>query len=252
MASTDGSEAGEHAVEMARSLAARTGARLEVLSVETAGLPLAAAVGDRLRQTATARDTRWVSGIPGFEIVHRAKESAADLVVLGRCARRHEHSMPLGRTVDTVIRRRDGACLLVPPMVRKLDRMVLAVDGTLRGLGILELAAVIAAALEPEAAAIHVIPDSTGAPLEGPLWNEPAVQRIQSALSEYPSLGGSSALKVRRGPPVPEILDFLEGNGADLLVLGVRRGGPCGEMGSGHIGQDLLRTAPVAILTIPI
>jgi hypothetical protein len=34
--------------------------------------------------------------------------------------------------------------------------------------------------------------------------------------------------------------------------VGVRRGGPPGEAGSGHIGQDLLRKAPIAILTVPI
>ncbi len=59
-------------------------------------------------------------------------------------------------------------------------------------------------------------------------------------------------MRIRQGAPVAEVLALLEELGADLLVLGVRRGGPSGEMGSGHVGRDLLRTAPVAILTVPI
>jgi nucleotide-binding universal stress UspA family protein len=252
LAGSDGAEAGEHAVELARTLAARIGARLEVLSVETAGLPELAATGSRLHRTGPASDVHWISGIPGFEIVHWAERAGAELVVLGREERCPQNPLPLGRTADTVVRRRDGACLLVPPAVRTLDRMVLALDGTRRGLGILEPAAALAAALKSECLAVHVCPrDPVSISLES-CWTDPAVERAREALAAFPELGNGSCLQVRRGVPVSEILAFLDQNRADLLVLGVRRGGPRGEMGSGHVGQDLLRTAPTAILTVPI
>ena len=97
---------------------------------------------------------------------------------------------------------------------------------------------------------MHVLPADPGGSFLDEL--EPSVERIREALAAFPELGGSGALRVLRGMPVWEILGFLERYRADVLVLGVRGGGPCGDLGSGHIGRDLLRTAPVAVLTIPI
>ena len=57
---------------------------------------------------------------------------------------------------------------------------------------------------------------------------------------------------IRWGDPVSAILDMIETTVADLLVIGVRRGGAPGELGSGHVGRDLLQAAPCAVLTVPI
>ena len=214
LAATDGSSPSEHAVRVAQVLARGAGADLEVFRVE--------------------------SGIPGVEIVRRGELSHADLVVLGR-RQRDGASPSQERTTDMVVRRRSGVCLMIPPNVTGLDRMLIALDGTRRGLAILQSAAAVAGALGAEMLAICVVPGD-------PDWSassDPAVARVASAV-------GSANLRVRRGNPVREILAELEESGANLLVLGVRRGGPPGEMGSGHIGQDLLRESSSAILTVPI
>ena len=198
------------------------------------------------------RNTRWVTGVPGVEIVRRAKTIKADLVVLGRDARSPRNPLPIGRTADAVMRRLDGLCLWIPPGTGRVKRILLALDGTRRGLGVLEPAARIAGLLKAEVTTIHVLPQEvSGAP---DVWDsiEPAVERIREALGGMDELGGSESLVIRRGPPIWEILDCVDRLRIDLLVLGVRGGGPCGDMGSGHIGRDLLRTAPVAVLTIPI
>lgn len=247
-----GGEAGEHATGLARGIASRAGARLEVLGVETTGLPEFVAGGERTRRDDSSPAIHWVRGVPGIEIVHRAKAAGADLVVLGRRRGSPGGTLPLGRTADTVIRRLDGPCLLIPPTIQRLSRMVLALDGTQRGLGILEPAAGLAAAIDAQCFSVHVNTSDDGSASDESGWTDTATKRVQSALAGFPSLGGSSALRIRRGAPVAEVLALLAELEADLLVLGVRRGGPSGEMGSGHVGRDLLRTAPVAILTVPI
>jgi len=243
----------EHAAELARGIAVRAGAKLEVLAVETAGLPALAAVGEHTQRNGSSPAATWVRGVPGVEIVHRAQALAVDLIVLGRRESATGGVLPLGRTADTVIRRHDGPCLLVPPSVQRLDRMLLALDGTQRGLGILEPAAVLAAVLGAECQSAHVSGSDSGSGLTTESgWTDPGAQRVRRALAEFPVLGGESALRLRAGAPVGELLATLEEFAANLLVLGVRRGGPPGEMGSGHVGRDLLRSAPVAILTVPI
>jgi nucleotide-binding universal stress UspA family protein len=67
-----------------------------------------------------------------------------------------------------------------------------------------------------------------------------------------PDLGGRDGLTMRWGDPVREVLDHLAETAADLLVLGLRQGGPGGDPGSGHVARDLLATVPVAILVVPI
>ena len=246
-----GDAASEHAETLARDIAARVGAELEILAVEPAGVPGLAAVGGRSEHDGDGRPVTRVRGVPGIEIVHRAKYVAADLVVLGRRQCCPGGTLPLGRTGDTVVRRHDGPCLLVPPIVPRLDRMLLALDGTQRGLGILEPAAALATALGAQCLSVHVN-GSAGGALADSGWTDPGAQRVRRALAGVPALGGEAALELRSGAPVQAVLEVLRDWGANLLVLGVRRGGPPGEMGSGHVGQDLLRSAPVAILTVPI
>ena len=246
-----GDAVSEHAETLARGIAARVGAELEILAVESAGVPGLVAVGGPAGYHSDAHPATWVRGVPGIEIVHRAKHVAADLVVLGRQQCCPDVTLPLGRTGDAVVRRHDGPCLLVPPSVPRLDRMLLALDGTQRGLGILEPAAALATALGAECRSVHVNGGAVGAPTDSG-WTDPATQRVRRALAGFPALGGEAALELRSGAPVQAVLEVLHDWGANLLVLGVRGGGPPGEMGSGHVGQDLLRSAPVAILTVPI
>ncbi|MGQ0702969.1 MAG: universal stress protein [Gemmatimonadales bacterium] len=245
LAATDGSEVGEHAVAMAEALVRAGQAKLEVLGVETAGLPAYAGIGEWVQRGGPrTRPITLARGIPGVEIVRRAGEIHADLVVLGRRERSGAFLAP-GRTTDLVVRRHMGPCLMIPPNVRDVRRVLIALDGTQRGLGILESAAAIAELAEAQSESVCVSNDGLRPVADG-------VPRILAALVHHPGLGGPDSLQIRHGSPVREILAELAERGFDLLAIGVRRGGPPGEMGSGHVGQDLLREAPVAILTVPI
>jgi nucleotide-binding universal stress UspA family protein len=251
LVASDGGETAEHARGVAQVLAARAGVQLEAVGVETSGLPALIGVGTGLERTAL-HGISWLRGVPGVEIARRAEERKADLVVLGRRERTSVEPHSLGRTADTVLRRRNGPCLLIPETVRDLRRMVLALDGTRRGLGILESTAAFAAVLGTETISLHVCTDEFAALSTDDCWRDPATLRVQAALAGFSGLRGGESLQVRTGAPVSQVLSFLQEHEADVVVLGVRRGGPPGEMGSGHVGRDLLRTVPVAILTVPI
>ena len=252
LAASDGSDHGDHAVELARTLAGMAGAELSVLGVRTDGLPVAAPTRSAVQRTATADAMVWARGVPGIEIVRRAEAWQADLVVLGRRTRSPGQQLPPGPTSDTVIRRRLRATLLVPWSVSRIDRVLIALDGTRRGLGVLASAAEFVAATGAEPLAVCVLPEDPGGLDADGLWSTPIPGRISDALGRFPVLQRAGILRVRRGSPVRGILAVLEEAAADVLVLGVRRGGPAGELGSGHVGRDLLESAPGAILTVPI
>ena len=251
LAATDGSDHGDHAADVARTLAAEAGADLSVLGVETGGLPVVAFSRTTVRRVTTVGTMLWAKGVPGVEIVRRAELSGSDLLVLGRRSRSPEAPLPLGPTSDAVIRRRHRPTLLIPWNVSTIRRVVIALDGTRRGLAVLAPAAEFISATGAEASVVCAIADS--GVLEGDsLWSDPRTSRITEALRRFPVFGRAGILRIRRGSPVPEILEVIEETSADTLVLGVRRGGPAGEMGSGHVGRDLLQSAPGAILTVPI
>jgi nucleotide-binding universal stress UspA family protein len=248
LVATDGSEVGEHAVGVARGLSNGGGVDLEVFGVETEGL--SEVVGTpQVRRGASPSATNWGRGVPGVEIVRRADLLHVDLVVLGRKLRTPAAPVRLGPTSDAVIRRRQGPSLFVPSSVPGIHRVVIALDGTPRGFGVLDPAVRLLARTHAESRVITVLPD--GDPTDNNL-EDPRVIRVHQALSRLPGGGARWKPEVRRGDPVAEILRFLTEVRADLLVLGVRRGGPAGDMGSGHVGRDLLQAAAVAILSIPI
>jgi nucleotide-binding universal stress UspA family protein len=183
------------------------------------------------------------------EIVREAEQWRADLVVLGRWSRSPGAPVRLGPTSDVVIRRRNGASLFVPGSVCCIRRVLIALDGTDRGLGILHGAASVVAALGATPIAVCVL---SGALPGEPDSADPRAGRVSEALNRTEGLSGRTTVHILHGEPVPKILSLLEESRSDLLVVGVRGGGPQGEMGSGHVGRDLLQAVPAAILSIPI
>jgi nucleotide-binding universal stress UspA family protein len=248
LVASDGSEVGEHAVDVARSLTERDGASLVVMGVDTEGLPGVARAPSLPRGVAPSARL-LARGVPGVEIVRQASLAHADLVVLGRGTRSLGKPTSLGSTTDAVIRRRHGPSLFIPPAISRFRRVLIALDGTKRGLSVLDAATRVLALTGAEPNSVTVIPD--GEAIDTP-QSDPRVIRVRQALERFPKLGGPARLRVLGGDPVGQILRLLTEMQVDLLVLGVRGGGPAGEMGSGHVGRDLLQTAPVAILSIPI
>ncbi len=252
LAATDGSRDGEHAVAIAATLAQRTGGelgRIEVEEITPAWEPQLEWWKEPACPNGTATRLR---GLPGIEIVRHADEWDADLVVLGRHSRSTEGPFTLGMTPDTVIRRRTGPSLFAPPETQAFNRVLIAVDGSPRGLRVLESVDPLLDIMRATVYAICVLPGKAGEEADAFDLRDPRIERVRRDTDRLDFATGPCNLLVRKGEPVTQILKALRVMHADLLVLGVRRGGAPGDLGSGHIGRDLLQAAPCAVLTVPI
>jgi nucleotide-binding universal stress UspA family protein len=226
LAATDGTDPAEHAAEMTRTL--------------TLG-----AAGAFRRLTTRV-------GLPGLEIVREAEAWGADLVVLGRRDRLPGERSPLGVTSDAVIRRRNGLTLLVPPLVETFRLAIIALDGSVRGAGVAAPAVDFLDLVSARAEAICVLPGAKPDLTDTTGWRDPRTEATSALLARLSLAGGPVDLLARWGDPVDAILRRIHETGSDLLILGVRRGGRRGDSGSGYIGRELLRSAPCAVLTVPI
>jgi len=248
LVATDTSAYSDHALVIGKQLAGQSGASLAVVQVReprSSGAPEPAGVSS-LPDPVT--QTFWRDGVPGVEIARCAELWRADLVVLGR----NGHSTPrLGTTTEMVLRRRHGPTLLVPCNVSGFGRILYALDGTERGLRILDGAGHLPAITGAMPMAVCVLPPDSGQPAQGGVPH-PRFTRLQAAMAQRPDLGGLESLAMRWGEPVAEVLRHLVETAADLLVLGLRQGGPGRDPGSGHVARDLLHSVPTAILTVPI
>ena len=148
---SDESPEGHGALEAAAALAAHGGARLTVLHVAIASeeamsgtrVPGTAAPPERSVQALRQRypelraEARTAYGIPAIEISRFAEDQMADLLVLGRKQRSQATRLLLGDTADAVVRRSPVCCLFVPQGRHAFTRILVALDGTERGLAAL-------------------------------------------------------------------------------------------------------------------
>jgi nucleotide-binding universal stress UspA family protein len=278
---TDESEAGRSAVRTGLDLAERTFARLTVMrvvsieSIPLLGSVVGGGVGPDGAATALERLQRWVEaeleptcpvsvelgiafGIPGIEICRFAEQRGADLLVLGRKHRSAVARLLVGDTADAVIRRSRLPCLFEEQGAQPLSQLLVALDGSDRGMRVYAAARDFAQAVglgltvvtvecgdRPEA--LDPVPPL---PLtrSSRLWSElepPASRRGTPASAEI-------AVTIRQGRPVAEVLAEIAETGADVLTFGCHRGGPAGILESGGTARHLLHSAPVSVLTIPL
>jgi nucleotide-binding universal stress UspA family protein len=283
VAATDESDAGRQAVRTAIDLMARTPAKvtaMRVVSAETMAVLSAAGEGDGPPRFGTDFDSlelgrlrRWLEadvvpasrmelietdvafGMPGVEICRHAERKNADLIVLGRKLRSQFSRLLLGDTADAVARRSRVPCLFVPAGEGKLRNVLVALDGTERGLSVLREACGfvrnIGASLQVvtvERTPLGEPPRTAGLlPLTRSAWLQGRVNQMLA--NERLPL---SSIAIRRGEIVREILLTVGELEADLLVIGYHRGGPPGVLEAGSTARHLAHTAPCAVLTIPL
>jgi nucleotide-binding universal stress UspA family protein len=246
LAATDESEQGAHAVEIACMIARNAGAVLDVVTVRTAALTRT------MSSVPCLTAVTELHGLPGVEVVHYADSSRADLLVLGRSSRCGTGPAMLGATSDGVIRRRQGPTLMVPREVTRMERVLVALDGSRRGVDVLGPGVEFARAMGADLSVVCVLPEPPGALRDDAAWVDPRRARVLETAAVTGNGAGPIHTTISIGEPVRHILQSLDDLRCDVLVLGVRRGGPPGELGSGHVGRDVLRAAPRAVLTVPI
>jgi nucleotide-binding universal stress UspA family protein len=250
LAATDESEQGAHAVDIACTIARNAGAVFDVVTVRAARRVPALTSCEISAPCLTA--VMELHGLPSVEVVHYAESSRADLLVLGRSPRSRAAPAMLGATPDGVIRRRLGPTVMVPRNVTHVERVLVALDGSRRGLGVLGPGTEFARIMGAELSVVCVLPEAPGALRNDDAWVDPRRARVLQTAAETGNGAGPIHTIISTGEPVRQILQTFEDLRCDVLVLGVRGGGPPGELGSGHVGRDVLRASPGAVLTVPI
>jgi nucleotide-binding universal stress UspA family protein len=281
----DESDAGRQAVRAGLDLAAKASAHLTVMRVVSVkAVPLlGAATGDlgvaeldggglaleRLQQwleadlksarTDTPVELGIGFGVPGIEICRFAEQRAADLLVLGRKQRSAMARLLLGDTADAVLRRSRVPCLFVQPGSSPIGQLLVALDGSDRGMSVLTAARGFA---EAAGAAIRVVTvEDVDAPPPQVLASRLPLTRSDRLQREVDPIGAhatrsrgpaNTGVSVRQGLVVPEILAEVAASGPDVLVFGYHRGGAPGIIEGSSTGRQLAHTAPVSVLAIPL
>ena len=283
LAAADESAAGRQAVRSAIDLAARARARVTVMrAVPVGAMTVAAGASGAYgragveHESATIQDLQlWIesdlrdrreappvgvgiaSGVPGIEICRLAERREADLLVLGRKQRSQWKRLLLGDTADAVVRRSRIPCLFVPPDSGPLNRLLVALDGSERGMVVLKEACGFARSAGASLRVVTVEAASDDEP--GDLASALPVERsarlqsqVLTLLSREAAAGAVSAVEVRRGMIPDQILAAAHASGSDVLVIGYHRGGLPGIVEAGSTPRHLAHTAPCAVLTIPL
>lgn len=259
MAATDESDAGRQAVVAALRIASRTGARATITRV----LPFDSASS----RAGLEQLQRWVEsdlpaldprpameytiayGVAGVELARIAEGVRADLLVLGSKARSQAMRLLLGDTADAVARRSHIPCLFVPASGTGFERVLVAVDGSARGHGVLQFAADFARQLGADLRVVTVERVHAGEPTElavaTPVTRSAA---LQADLDRRMAMD----LEVRRGDVAEQILEAVVAGGANIVVVGCHRGGPAGVIEAGSTARRVIHQAPCAVLTVPL
>jgi nucleotide-binding universal stress UspA family protein len=278
---TDESEAGRSAVRAGLDLAERAFARLTVMrvvpveSIPLLGSVMGGVLGPDGAATALERLQRWLGaepsadcpvpvelgiafGVPGIEICRFAEQRGADLLVLGRKHRSAVARLLVGDTADAVIRRSRVPCLFVDEGALPLSQLLVALDGSDRGMLVYGLTRDFAQAIGAGLTVVTV--ESGDAPQTLDLVPPLPLTRSSRLWSELeplaPRAGAPAStettVSIRRGRPVSEILAEIADCGADVLAFGCHRGGPAGILDPGGTARRLLHTAPASVLSIPL
>ncbi|HET8623501.1 MAG TPA: universal stress protein [Gemmatimonadales bacterium] len=205
-----------------------------------------AELADQPDRVAPAVETGY--GLPGVEIPRFAERLGAELLVLGRKPRSNAQRMFQGDTADAVARRSTVPCLFVRKPLLAPARMLVAVDGTERGMTVLEFARSVAARLNTTLSGVIVERSFAGEAAS----LATSVPAARTAALQRRVNGALRPLLVRRGDAAAEILQAAEEVGAEVIVIGYRRGGPPGVIEAGSVARYVSHHARCAVLTVPL
>jgi nucleotide-binding universal stress UspA family protein len=279
---TDESDAGRQAVRTGVDVASRASAKVTVMrTVPIQAVPMfvgvrgAADFGGGNEAVEVERLQRWLEadvlppddrhgvetavafGVPGVEICRFGESHDADLMVLGRKPRSQMARLLLGDTADAVARRSRLPALFVPPNTGPIRRLLVALDGTERGLTVLQAACGFARGIKASLGVVTVEQEPAGEPAHLasalPVERSARLQsQVRMVLSRECVDGSKPLIDVRRGPVVEQVLAALEETSADALVVGYHRGGPPGVIEVGSTARHLAHLAPCTVLTVPL
>lgn len=277
LVATDLGETSDRVLQAAAALAEVTGADLHLVTVDDAGKDGAGDEGrparrstdpERLMEAQVRRTVKGrapaslhvARGRPFREIVGRAEAVGADLLVLGRHARRRMGDRILGSTADRVVRTSPGPVLLVNgPLQLPLRRIVVPVDlseNSAAALGAAFRLGLATGSASGERGVVEVIHAAPETP-EDPRQAGTAPQRLRNRVEEFAEADERShhfAVRpwvTRGGPPAELLLEHIGKARPDVVVMGTHGRGDLARALVGSVASRLAREADVPVLLVP-
>jgi nucleotide-binding universal stress UspA family protein len=150
-------------------------------------------------------------------------------------------------------------CLFAEQGRLPISRLLVALDGSERGMAVFTTARDFAEAVGASVGVVTV-EEMDRAPSEEPggvlpltrssrLWRELEPVRSSATAAAW---AAEPPVAIRRGHVVREVMSELAESGADVLALGCHRGGPSGILEIGGTARHLVHTAPASVLAIPL
>jgi nucleotide-binding universal stress UspA family protein len=281
LAAADESDAGRQAVRTAVQLANLTSARLTVLRVRATEAPCRLVTAGVDAEPRDCRDNEtaqrylrlWLEadvlspaqmrivelatacGLPGIEICRFAERSQVDLMVLGRKPHSRMTRLLLGDTADAVARRSRVPCLFTPLRPGELRKVLVALDGSDRGINVMTESCDFARGAGATLATMTVEPQPADESLQIvpalPVARSSSLQRRVREVLAQKSMA-DAPLRIRRGDILERVIAEVQETGADALAVGYHRGGPPGVLEAGSTARRLAHVAPCSVLTIPL
>ena len=264
LVATDGSEGASAAERCAIALGSRLGARVAGLAVvedrdvrspgiddlTVPGFPeadlasyhkaradaVARRFSERARGDGVEAGCESAAGPADDRIVERGQN--ADLIVLGRDGKSSGRSVLIGSTVDAVVRKSTGSCLVVPVGATLGGPIVLGFDGSPGSRSAATLAVELANGLGE---AVHVFVDSKDKGRAVARFEE--VRQLVGGL-EVPVRETSSTL----GRPDVKLVDTAREARAGLIVIGAYGRNRISDYFIGSNAASVVRTSPVGVL----
>jgi nucleotide-binding universal stress UspA family protein len=277
LVAADESAEGRAAIRAALDLSGRSRAQVTVLMVaegnrdeaeshaqlENLRSLVRAAAG---RERAPLANLAVAFGIPGIEIVRFAEQNDVDLIIGGRKNRSDLQRLLVGDTAASVARRSSVPCLFVLGGDPRLEHVLVALNGSERGLTVLSKALDFSRAA---GARVHAVSVETVYPGEAGVTSPMTErsERLARVIDETrrsadfagveweggePNHAGQPLVICRGGDTVESIVAQARRSGADVLVVGFHRGGPAEAVEGGSVARRLVHVAPCAVMTVPL
>lgn len=269
---THGSATSDGAVQIAASLAQRTGTTVTALCVleplrvvdggyaaayvasaeedEAVHASLRAAVADQLRRCGLAANILLRTGSPPSEIADAAREMKADIIVLG-LGRHHLFERVMGNeTALQLVQLASTPILAVPPEMTKLPhRVVAAIDFSPTSIA----SAKSFAQLLVGGDVLHLVYSPGewhgGYPIEQRIMAENVLTSVAQQID--PPSGVKIEQSVVEGEPAASILQSSATTGAEMIVLGSHGYGFWKRLAIGSVASKIVRISNIAVFVTP-
>jgi nucleotide-binding universal stress UspA family protein len=198
-----------------------------------------------MRGSPARLSTLVLSGHPAEVLASLGRERSADLLVVGTRGRGVASSMLLGSVAQSLLAAAGRPVLVARPGHARLERILVAVDGSPHGAAALATVAVLPLPPGPPVDVLVVAPGGRG-----------TVQAVAGAVAEAGAAeltrrGRAARPHVRSGQARREILRFAAAETTDLVVLGARGLGGFLGLAVGSVPRAVVASAPCSVLVVP-